>query len=360
MSQIHSHTPASFMEAAESLTANNHPRENGGVFLEGIPNTLNPIRGRVENLGSLTLVSEALFVGRRSSDTARLDRIYQIELDGYTHAIRETQPETSEDTGITFTHFPGFSEIIEAGSAKTLHESVAAHMPGVRVISVASDGIGPTGEKLTRENYKDHGVNEMAERRLKLLKALCGDEPVIANGTSMGSVLVAKMLLEDANTGHNLNAFSSYYASAIVEPSKTRLFMATLFPVSMMLDTPREVIRMAVKRSPSSLSELAAMLEHRRGDSLAMVIQAATLLGGMAVHEITKVSREYRGGLTISGQFDPLAQFGMWRELKRGHDLVHIQSVPLRGHGMAADGEGGGQKIASSLQRWQVPELLAA
>lgn len=290
----------------------------------------------------------------------RADRFFRVEIDGYGYGVRETLPARGDDSGLTVTHFPGFTELIENGSAHKLHSSLATELPDVRVISVASDGIGTTGEKLTAKNFRDHGMKEMGEGRANLLQALVGDEPVIVSGCSMGSDIEQEMLSYDARHGHNLNAYPIGYASAVVPPERTGLTMLALFPLCMALDTPREILRMVIKYGPKHVLSLADMLEERQGDALPLLRQATSLLGGVSIETVKEVAHAYRGGITISGVYDPLRQPDMWREVRSENPDVHIKNVGRRGHGMAADGVGGGKKIAEAIRHYGIDAMLQA
>ncbi len=352
---------AGYVDSASTYTeglvidsATEQPHLGAVFYFEDMPEAINPLRKKVPGLGPITLVAN------NNSETGRPDRWYKIEIDGFGYGVRETSPLPEENSGVTLVDFGGFSELIELGSAKNRHDSLATHLPSLRIVSVANDGMGTTGDRLTIENAFDHGVNEMALGRLKLLEALCSDGPVITEGVSMGSIIVWKMLDHDARHGHNLNAYPVGYASALVPPGKTWLYMGTLFPPSMLLDIPRELVWMAFRRGPSSIRSLLPQAEKLCGNSLPMAAHLISMAGGTALSEILRVSKDYGGGTSISGQLDPLAQFGLLSLVKQRYGDFHIKRVAGRGHGMAADGQGAGRAIAGSLSQWQILDKIAA
>ncbi len=343
--------------AAELSTT---PRSGEGFLYVGAENPYTPVRKWVSGLGEVTILSEQAFAGRRQKDVMREDRFMRVELDGFGYGVHETLPDPIEDIGISLIYKPGFSELIEVGSAKAMHDGLAAHLPGVRVMSVASEGIGPTGERFGFKEAKDHGVQEMGENLAKLAYALCGNEPVLMAGCSMGTVVGQHALAFDALHGHNLNAYPVRYASAIVEKFWTMYYMGTLFPASMVLDTPREVVRLVKKGDKAELEELSQMIKGRNEDMPALAAQMLSLMGGVAIGSVVRVARAYHGGINISGALDPLNRKRMWSSVKQKDNMTHIDIVRGRGHAMAADGEGGSQKIANDLQRWHILENLVA
>lgn len=332
-----------------------HPQREGVFIFDNIPSEINPIKKIVSGLGPIELMHNDLL-----GVSERVDRWYRISIDGFGYGVHITKPDPREDSGVNIFDFGGFTEMIEVGSAKSRHDNMAKEMPNLTVISVANDGMGETGEKLTVDNFLDHGVNEMAKARVKFIEALCADNPAIVGGCSMGSLIAWKTLAMDARNGHNLNAYPLGYASALVPEGKTWLYMATLFPPSMAIDTPRELIRMLVKRGPGAIKELASLAHNLEGNALPISIHGISLMGGIAVKDLMLVSEVYRGGISISGQFDPLRQSGLLGDVKKTHKDLHIRTVPRRGHGMAADGKGAAGVISHSLARWDVIAGLAA
>lgn len=331
------------------------PANTAGVFFEGqfLPGH-SPIRKNLHEVKTPEVICMSLFTD--SQGRQRDDRLMRINIDGYGHGIRETLSAYNDDA-LTLVHFPGFTEKIENGSAKLMHDNLVNNLPHARIISVATDGVGTTTERLTCKNALDHGITEMAERRRQLVYALVGDAPVIVSGTSMGSVIGWKMLDFDAREGHLLNAYPVGYASANVSPELTLPLMGVLFPISMAADMPREIIRLALRR-PDNLSELITQVQDRKPDAIPLIVQAASLLGGTATKVLHRVNDVYGGGATISGVFDPLSQFARWKQVKGKGTELHIIPVARRGHGMAADGTGGGQKIANVIIRNEIDKKL--
>lgn len=325
-----------------------------------------PIRKQVAGLGEIEIVERQEYRGRRQNDAVRIDRWYRIELDGYRHGVRVTEADEHQNSGVTIVHLPGFTETIEDSAGKEMHDALVSKAPHLRVVSIATDGIGHTGDPVHARDALNHSIDAMAERRHKLLKALVGDQPFILLGTSMGSFIANKVLDYDLKHGHDLNAYPINHASAIVTPNNTLLYMGVLFLPSMAVDTPREILDMLRSDGlKNALEKLQIEGAHHRGGAAAMVIQAAGLLQGIPYSQIERVAKAYSGA-QISGQFDPLAQFGMWRDIRRDlrHNPTHspygIEMVPFRGHGMAADGEDGAAKVLKTIRNRQVIERLLA
>jgi hypothetical protein len=176
----------------------------------------------------------------------------------------------------------------------------------------------------------------------------------------MGTVISSEMRNFDAQHGHNLNIVPVDYASAVVTHEKAALIMAVIFPLSMAMDVPREVARMVFKYGPHRILNMAHMLEDRGADFLPMTIQVISLMGGMALKDIQRATDEYPDGGNISGYYDPLAQWRMWRQIRAGGHTPHLRTIKGKGHGIAADGTGGGIQIVKSVKRWRIPEKFAA
>lgn len=332
-----------------------------GVFDSGAPEIASPIRKQVAGLGEVALIEDGMLIDSGRVVTQRPDRYFRIQYDGFGDGVRETQPELGKESGLTIVHFPGFIEKIESGSAKDFHTSLATQRPDARVISIASDGIGETGDNLDKTTFMDHGVVEMGERRAGLLPALVADGPTILSACSMGTVIKHHMLMRDAANGHNLNVRSVDYAAAIVSPERAAVIMAVLFPLAMAADTPREIFRMYRKYGIRHLVEQAEILQERSTDALPLIRQATSLLTGVVTKDMDKVLHEYRGSVLISGQLDPLRQLRMYLAIKKNNPSVHIKTVPRKGHSIAADGIGGGSSVVASINRYQIAdELLSA
>ena len=338
------------------------PNHLGGVLLsEALAEDIySPINRHVPGLGEVVRMDEPPFEAVKDPDNERNERWWKVNLNGFGYGVHETRPVGDVAPGITFVHIPGFTELIEVGSARDLHDSLANTLPDARVISIASDGIGPTGEHLHLDNFKDHTVKIMGEERAQLIEALVGEDPTIVSACSMGSVISCEMLNFDAQHGHNLNAVPINYASAVVTPEKAFLIMAVLFPLHMSGDIPRAIIHSALKYGAHHMQNMAHMLEDRGPDILAMSVQVASLMGGVALSSVERVSATYPGGGNISGRYDPLAQWRMWTDLRAGGHSPHLRSIKRSGHGLAADGTGGGVQIAKSADRWGLKDKLAA
>jgi hypothetical protein len=336
-----------------------HPSETEGVSVFE--------RARILQ-GSKTLVTNLERVGRAAIFTdadgelqPRADQFLRVTIDGFGYGIRETCPDTDEANGLNIIHFPGFGEVIEAGSAYNLHTSLATQFPGARVVSVASDGVGTISEKLSLGNVFDHGIKGMGEGRGKLIKALFGDQPVLVTSCSMGSAITQEMLDLDVHNGHNLNVYPLYYDTAVVEPGKTWLFMGVMFPGHTVLDVSFELMKTLVSGDYQEIKELAKMAEQRGGDGLPMMAEVIGLMGGIAISVSGHVSEVYQG-TTISGASDPLRRNSMWGHIKKEYNPnLHIVRVPWRGHGMAMRGKNAGLKIRHEVDHYGiVTQLLDA
>jgi hypothetical protein len=308
---------------------------------------INPIKRVVSGLGKVSVHNYLEQLEGRD------DNWFRIELDGFAHAVHITEPLIDSEHPSHIVHFPGFSEIIETGPGLRLHQTLAEEMPETRVISVGTDGIGAFGDKYAFEDRDAHGIEGMAEQRQKLLKALCGDERIIVQGLSMGSVIGSNMLDYDRKLGHELNAYPLYFDTALVTPKLAKYVMGLVFPISMIIDTPRELEQMVQKYGfQEALRSLKMPSEHLKGNAIPMAVQAVGLLKGTLFMQVERVADTY-GTTTVSGVLDPLAQQNMWSSIKKNHNTTHIQGVRLRGHGIAADGIAGGKKIAAVASKYK-------
>lgn len=328
-----------------------HPRENEGFLLaEPFPA---PVKKHVEGLGGIIHHNRDPLAGRA-------DNWFGIELDGFVHGVRVTEPVAGQDLGINLVHLPGFTEVIESGPGRAIHDRFAVELPGFRVISIASDGVGNTGEKLTVENMWDHGVEAMAEERYKLLQALCADMPLIIQGVSMGSVETYGILDRDIRNGHNLNAYALNFDTALVTPDNVMTDMIGMFTPSMVIDTPREFVYMSIRYGvKAALGRVMMSPSHLRGNILPSIVEVNDLRKGTRYERIERVAKNV-GTTTISGQLDPLAQFRMWRHIKQDVGGLHIARVAGRGHGMVADGAAAADKMIHVMNRYEIPEGLVA
>ncbi len=335
-----------------------HPSETEGVSLHDRTTILQGNQSLVTNLERIG--QAAVFTDMRGNPQPRADQFLRVTIDGFGYGIRQTHPDADLANGLNIIHLPGFGEVIESGSAYNLHTSLASQFPGARVVSVASDGIGTIGEKLTIGNAFDHGIRGMAEGRSKLIQALFGDQPTLVTACSMGSAEVQEMLHRDIIEGHKLNVYPINYDTAVVEPSKTPLLMGVAFPLHMLVDTPIELTRIVTSNSRPQISELAKMAEQRGGDLLPMFVQVVGLMGGIAVQMTGNVSKVYKG-MTISGVSDPLRRARKWKFVQEEYSPeLHIVGVPWRGHGMAANGYNAGRKIKREVDLHNIEQKLLA
>jgi hypothetical protein len=333
-----------------------HPSETEGVSLSERQLIL---QGRQSLVTDLERVGPAaFFTDSKGELQPRADQFLRVTIDGFGYGIRETYPDADAANGLNIVHFPGFGEVIEAGSAYNLHTSLATQFPGARVVSVASDGIGTISEKLTAGDVFEHGIKGMGEGRGKIIKALFGDQPVLVTSCSMGTAIVQEMLQDDLNYSHELNVYPLYYDTAVVEPGKTILLMGVAFPAHTIFDVSFELIRAVANGDFREIKELAKMVEQRGGDGLPMFVEAVSLMGGIAVKVTGKVSEVFKG-TTISGISDPLRRNRKWGHVKSEYcpDL-HIVTVPWRGHGMAMRGDNAGQKIRHEVDHYGIETLL--
>lgn len=335
-----------YQAAGEALfLAEQHPPSEG-VF--------NPVEQTVAGLGEVKMVDAQVISGRQ-------DGWFTIEMDGFTHAVRVTAPIQGQASGVSVVHLPGFTEVIESGPGKAIHDRLAEVMPYVKVVSIASDGVGNLGEKLTLDNMWDHGLEGMAEERIKLIKALCGNGQVVLQGLSMGSV-IANIIAELNNRQQELSKLNLlHFDTALVTPENVRAYMLGLFLPSMFSDVPREFVTMCRRYGPvEAMKRLVIRPEHLSGNLLPSVVEGIDLKKGMEFNRIRRVVSAV-GATTVSGQFDPLAQFGMWKHLKRSHnDGIHISTVKFRGHGMVADGAAAADKMHSVIQKHRLIDKLVA
>ncbi len=344
----------------ESYPADNRtvrPSEMEGVYLD----KQDILNGRASIVSSIEQIGEPVaFVDMNGNVTERLDRFMRVRIEGFGYGIRETSPADPGSTGVNIVRFPGFTERIEHGSAYNFHNSLATEMPNSRIVSVSSDGIGTTGENIAISDFLGHGMTEMGEARAKLLEALFGDEPTIVSACSMGTVIEHHMKVFDAKNGHNLNIVSAEYAAAKVVPKAAFMIMGVLFPIAMLADTPREIIRTGIKYGPDHLMTMLPMIHEREPESVALVRQVISLVGGVSMKSMIEIAREYPGGISIGGAMDPLKRPSQQRIIKEVDPDFHVATLRFKGHGIAADGFGGGIKTGHEIKKHKLEERMLA
>jgi hypothetical protein len=290
----------------------------------------------VPRLGATTLVG-LRSTGNAEYDTLREHRFYTVELDGYRQAIEVTDPIDGEPSYV-ITSKPGFTEHIEGGIRKKLHEELAATFPSARIVSIASDGIGTTGGRFDWSERHEHGLKEMGTKRLALARALAGDLEVYDMGTSMGTVIghrTAETHLAGNYAHKPVNLKGQFWISpAVVDPRYSVEHMGLRFVPELALDLGKELV---FKTGPMRMAKLigtACCNNFRTEDMTALSHQLLELLPGTQTERVIDVIREIPT-VVVTGGTDVLSQLEMFDAIKGqvGENLdVHV--VANRGHGL--------------------------
>jgi hypothetical protein len=244
----------------------------------------NPVTEVVRGLGTVVLKDVRVTGGRRSGEPVRRHRMYTIEMDGYVNALEITDPVHS-DASYGVMSLGGFTEHIECGIRKKMHSHLSYLFSEGRIMSVSSDGIGPNTGHFSWAERSQHGLDAMAERRLKLARVLVGQQPLFAKGVSMGGVIahrMAEQTIQKPAAEHSVSLQGLIeVVPAIVTPKRILTDMALLFPPKIAFDIVREL---ATKTSPGELAEIWKLGHDyglRKQDLVGLGAQVLDLLRGL-------------------------------------------------------------------------------
>lgn len=251
-----------------------------------------------------------------------------------------------EQKPLTIVTKPGLGEIIEDGVGWQFHKEMSNRNPYAKIVTHATEGFGPSAQHCSIMELSSQGLDSMAEHGRELLHTYFNDERLAFVATSMGTVIVHKLLVHNrqgATTDQLQVAANINYAPALVDPENIVRDMLFKFPGLMIIDGLTEVV---ARTSPQRLFELCETLLHSKPswrDIPPILRQIVDLLKGVSEDEIRENSARYNTA-TIVGKNDPVGQEPMWQRMPV---LLHV--IKGRGHGMAVKPREGAIKSTATL-----------
>ncbi len=307
-------------------------------------------------LGKVALVGHDISVeAERQGDSDHdydhyLARVTIEGKDTYTHSLNITEP-VGVHSRYTLFDLRGFTEKTEKGTGKAWHEAYVKRLPGVRVVSIATNGIGDVVDRLNFTRAATQArIRRMAGQRLRLVGALCGNQPAVITSVSMGTVITNEMLNFNLDNGQPVKiAGIAYYAQALVPPERVWLDMGIKFAPAMFVDGIKEVaIR---EKGDERAHNLEVMQESAPGlsDLPALFWQMFDLGKGTPKPKIKRVLDHYPT-VVISGTKDPVGEHPMWRRYEKQFPNLSFEPIQGQGHAMALNAEEGADKTVRSLR----------
>lgn len=242
---------------------------------------------------------------------------------------------------------PGLGEIAETGIGYQTHKELANRNPHANIITHATEGFGPSASTINLLDLPGYGLDRMADRALKLLKMYCPDHDVITVGTSMGTVIIHKLLQANSQLRkkQRINIIGNInFVPAVVEPKHVPKDMLCLFPLMMAIDGAAEIsIRSLIKAPRRIAHDVKTLIESKPGFKDVPLIGRfiVDLAKGVPKDEVIANAKRYRTR-TIAGTWDPLRQIPMWEEAGVKVDLIHG-----RGHAMCLKPKAAAKKITA-------------
>ena len=316
---------------------------------------VNPVADRnIFQLGAVCLRNVWLTGDGSRDDPLRRHRLYTMSVEGYRHALELTDPAEGKDAAFVVVSMPGYSEHIEGGVRADLHRHLAEELPDARIVSIASDGIGNTGDRYSYADRRRHGLAGMAASRLLLSRITAGNKPVIFQGTSMGSVisLLAAHRNETVSDGREIDlAGQVWLSSAIIPPSNINRDMLLKFAPQLTVHFGTDVL---LHTNPIEQLQLLARARHTGmhvHDMMAMQVQAQDLFKGTPPEILEQTLGTGLKTEVINGQKDCLAQPQLFEAmLSRQPANLRMHIVPKHGHELGFKPAKAAAKLAKSVR----------
>lgn len=332
------------------------PRQRDGGFFdtEALGSFERPTR-QVQGLGRISLVHSRT-VQLQADASPRLRRTMAIELGDDQHYVRITEPESQSPTQPldSIVMFHGFTEMIDTGTGRNLHDALAPHFSDKRIISIATDGVGRYCQKLSGKKALGRTFSDMAVARHRLINAVSGDGTVSLVGVSMGSVIGLNVLAFDSTLPaiNTLNPDSvsdrKLPIAAVVNHSHAQVPFDRILP-DMIIRFPRHIARDGYRKHRTLEKPADGIVAAMRGypRSLnAMTGNLLNLLRGTDYRDVAAAGSRYRTGY-ISGALDPLCQpLQLTRLAHQNPDTVRIHIKPGFGHAACLDAVSEAREIA--------------
>ncbi|MDB5185875.1 MAG: hypothetical protein JWL85_398 [Candidatus Saccharibacteria bacterium] len=299
------------------------------------------------NLGGLAVLSHH----ESEDEGACRSHLFKGERDGRDYVMLVSEPSLA-DSGLTAVAMPGILESVEGGVGLGYHRALARQLPTHRVVSIATDGIGPNGAKTTLLNWHQCSLDHMAEQGLDLLKTHNEGRSCVGLATSMGSVVLANILNRNIREGKPVDFRGVILnAPALVPPNRVVQDMFFGFLPLFAIDTLEEVF---VRTPPRDIPKVLGLLLHSlpgKKDVVPIVRQVYDLLHGTPMDQIETVVREYPTTV-ITGTDDPVGEIRMWQELQSHYPKkLKLETVARHGHAMLLKPEDCAERVVTIMKR---------
>ena len=300
----------------------------------------------VPELGRVSLLHSRL-VQLPNDMSPRLRRTMAVNLGSTEHCVRITEPSddgaqaTAPLDSIVMLH--GYTEMIDAGTGKNLHDAIAPHFPDKRIISIATDGVGRYCHKVGWREGLTKSFRSMAIDRHRLINVVGGGGSISLFDVSMGSMIGLELL--DYNTRLPQESFAMndqdrrldieaviHHSSAHVTRGRIGPDVLMRFPTHICCDSLK--MQLALKAfTPGH----AAVVRALPRSLPALTGNGLNILKGVDAKKRLAAARDYRTGYII-GQNDPLGQRKQMLQLATLYpDTVKLHIKPHTGHAACMD-----------------------
>jgi len=261
------------------------------------------------------------------------------------HFVRLTEASRADPANSRHTVFmlPGFTETVDKGSGRNLHDAIATHYPYSRIVSVATDGVGSSCRRVGWQAGFGLDFDTMAADRLSIAEMLSGDDPVTLATVSMGSVIGLQLALRNLYERRiNLERIVNH-SHAQVPLGHVPRDMAIRFLPHIAVDGLREAVRRPAPVVAHLVGSLALLAHHLP----AYAGNLKNLLAGTDPADMYAVAEQVPTTY-ISGDRDPLAQRELLTRLQQAlPGQVAVLRLPGRGHASSLDATTAARDIAS-------------
>lgn len=267
-----------------------------------------------------------------ATEAIPIDRVQRIatirhSITGHNHQVLHTEPhDPSRKIATASVYIPGITQSPTSGNGNLSYTAYADANPFGDNLAIHTDGVGEY-DKLGFWQALRRPFDGMAQSRLDIIKAVCGEASVGVNAQSMGTAIVVKManLNLDAPQDRQIHIDNVVLVSpAIVTPDQVLKVMGREFPAYAIA---AEMGEAEVSRLRAAAFVLSRMYDLRTP----YVGNARELLHGTEKSDFMKVAANNRLGI-IHGD-EPLAQTHLYDEAKASYpDNVHVLHKAGRAH----------------------------
>jgi len=321
---------------------------------ESVTGSAEPLTLRAANTHMLSCFALGALHGaeKKPDDLSPGETVHAfMNVEGRTHALRIT--EASDTTGGVsqpdIYMLPGFSEMTDMGSAKRFHTAVARQLPGSRVISIATEGVGAVSKPLLPASAARMSFNRMALDRLRIMQALSEDNPVTLLTVSMGSVIGLRL----AHKNLQLPADRQIDIRHIVNHSHAQVPLDRVHP-DLTVRFPLHVVD-ELRREGGRIP--GVVIAHALGAAAFWPKQAVSHLRNMinfvpgTPEALTHTIAKQYPTTYLSGTRDPLAQPALLARLERAYPQhVNVKWLQGLGHLATAFAEREARTVAEAIR----------